>query len=112
MPQIFDEEYEPRPWACDECKQVLGVVMRVIIPRSRTVGPRKVRRLWIFAQHCFSQPIPPTAVLRHPPRGLFKVHGVNSCAGVECGHCGALNEWSMSQEAYLELIRYYQGSDG
>lgn len=97
MPQIaIDETYEPRPWPCEECSHHLGVVMR---------DTSRIRRLWVFAKYELC--IPATPVLRHPPRGLFRVHGVDQCHGVECPNCGALNEWTISRESYLKLLRYY-----
>lgn len=101
MPPInIDETYEPRPWACDECGHLLGAVMR---------DTNRVRRLWIFADHKIDC-LPLFAVMKYPPRGLFKVHGVDQCHGVECSNCGALNEWTMSKESYLRLVSYYQKS--
>jgi hypothetical protein len=98
MPTIsLDDTYEPRPWACDECKHLLGVVMR---------DTNRVRRLWIFRSD-FDCTMPSAAILMRPPRGLFKVHGIDQAHGVECGNCGALNEWTISKESYLRLISYY-----
>ena len=97
MPQAFDESYEPRPWPCDECHRVLGVVMR---------DKNRVRRLWVFCADRDADQVPPTLTLRHAPRGMFKVHGVDSCHGIECSRCGAINAWSMSKESYLQLGAY------
>ena len=98
----FDETYAPRPWACDECKRVLGVVMR---------DNKRIRRLWVFRADIDACDMPLTDTLRHPPRGLFKIHGVDQCHGVECSVCGALNEWSMSKESYFALLSYYSKGD-
>jgi hypothetical protein len=54
--------------------------------------------------------LPSFEIIRMRPRGLFKVHGVDQCHGVECSNCGALNEWTMSKESYLRLVSYYQKS--
>ena len=63
MPQTnFDETYDPRLWRCEECRRVLGVVMR---------DTNRVRRLWVFILDRSDNKVPPTAVLRNPPTGLF-----------------------------------------
>jgi hypothetical protein len=98
MPQAFDESYEPHLWRCDECRRVLGVVMRDLY---------RIRRLWIFRIDRDDVDVPKTKILRRPPKGLFKVHGCNSCDGVECSHCGAICEWSMSKEAFDTLMVRY-----
>lgn len=98
MPPL-DDTYHPRLWACDECRQVLGVVMRDV---------NRVRRLWVFCTDRPADQVPAVTDLRRAARGLYKIHGVDSCSGVECSRCGALNAWSMSREAYLQLMSYYQ----
>lgn len=102
MPRInTDETYEPRVWRCDECRRVLGVVMR---------DTSRVRRLWVFTLDIDERQIPPTAVLRNPPKGMFKIHGADSISrpgGVECSLCGVINEWTLSTEAYEKLMSNY-----
>jgi hypothetical protein len=101
MPTNLDETYDPRPWRCDECRRVLGVVMRDL---------DRIRRLWVFTLDRADADVPPTLVLRNPPRGLFKIHGADSIArpgGVECSRCGALNDWSMSKESFDRLMSNY-----
>lgn len=102
MPQTsIDETYEPRMWRCDECRRILGVVMR---------DTSRVRRLYVFSQHLPENKVPPTAVLRNPPRGLFRIHGLDCVSrpgGVECSHCGALNDWMPSQESYDRLMAHF-----
>jgi len=102
--KIIDETYEPRPWRCDECRRVLGVVMR---------DTRHIRLLWVFAK-CLEEINIHAMIndLRDPLCALFIVHGVTQCHGVRCGKCGSLNKWSMSQEAYLQLISHYQKAPG
>lgn len=95
MPQKLDETYEPRLWRCGECRRVLGVVMR---------DTNRIRRLWVFSVDRDESALPPTADLRRAPRGMFKVHGVDSCDGVECSKCGALTEWSISKESLDKLV--------
>ena len=103
MPQTnLDKSYEPRMWRCDECRRVLGVVMRDV---------NRVRRLWVFTLDRSDNQIPPVEVLRNPPKGLFKVHGVDSVSrpgGIECSICGALNEWAISKESFDRLMVHYQ----
>jgi len=99
MPRIrLDDTYEPRPWPCDECGHLLGVVMR---------DTNRARRLWVFRVDRSCCELPPTKMLQDPPRGLFKIHAVDQCHGVECSNCGALNEWTISRESYLKLVSYY-----
>ncbi len=102
MPEKLDNTYEPRPWRCDECRQVLGVIMRDV---------NRARRLWVFRVDRSDADLPTTKDLRNPVKGLFKVHGVDQCAGVECSHCGALNEWSISKESLNKLLERYKKKD-
>lgn len=97
----LDQTYKPRPWACQECKCVLGVVMR---------DTNRIRRLWVFAQACHAQHVPPEHILRAAPRGLYLVQGLDSASrpgGIECSHCGALNDWQISGEAFSRLMSHY-----
>lgn len=95
MPVKLDETYEPRLWRCEECRRVLGVVMRDTL---------RIRRLWVFSKDRDESALPSTADLRRAPKGMFKVHAMNSSDGVECSNCGALTEWSMSKEALDRLL--------
>jgi len=99
MPPTLDETYEPRLWRCDECRRVLGVVMR---------DTNRIRKLWVFRVDRHEDDVPKTFTLRSRPRGLFKVHGLNSCQGVECSICGALNEWTPSKEMFDALMSHYK----
>ena len=98
MTITLDEEYAPRPWCCEQCGRLLGVVMR---------DANRVRRLWIFARELQLDHMPAVQELQRRPRGLFKVHAVDHCEGVECSICGALNEWSISKEALDRLLKRY-----
>lgn len=103
MPQTIDATYEPRLWRCEECRRVLGVVMR---------DTSRIRRLYVFAHDRADNNIPATDQLRNPPKGLFKIHGADSIGrpgGVECSHCGALNDWQPSQESFERLMSHYAG---
>ena len=100
MPQTIDETYEPRLWRC-RCGQVLGVVMR---------DTSRIRRLWVFTLDRHHNNVPPTEILRNPPKGLFRVHGVDCVSrpgGIECSVCGALNDWQPSQESFEKLMSHY-----
>jgi hypothetical protein len=103
MPSIsLDETYEPRRWACGECQCILGVVMR---------DTNKVRRLWVFRVHRCAESMPTAFTLRNAPRGLFSIHGldlVSHPGGVECQHCGALNDWRLGDELFKKLMSHYQ----
>ena len=102
MPRLpLDESYEPRPWACQECKSILGVVMR---------DNNRVRRLWVFYTARHAEQVPPAYILRSTPRGMFRIHGLDSASrpgGVECSHCGCINDWKISSEAFERLMSHY-----
>jgi len=101
MPTTFDETYEPRVWRCDECRRVLGVVMR---------DTNRLRRVWVFRVHRLETDVPKTFTLRNAPRGLFSIHGADRIpypGGVECQHCGALNDWEQSKESFVKLLAHY-----
>lgn len=97
---IFDLTYDPRPWRCAKCHQVLGVVMR---------DTNRIRRLWVFILCLRDSQMPTMFEMRNTQlRGIFRSHGVNSCEGVECSMCGSMNEWSIKEESYLELVLHHQ----
>lgn len=99
--QELDETYKPRNWACQECGCVLGVVMR---------DKNRVRRLWVFSHGYYAENVPPEYILRSAPRGLYIIQGLDSVSrpgGVECSHCGALNDWRISDEAFQRLMSHY-----
>jgi len=89
MTQTLDATYEPRPWACGECKRILGVVMR---------DANRIRRLYVFYQICFATTMPPMEHLFSRPRGMFLLHGLDWCEGVECQNCGARTPWNLGTE--------------
>jgi hypothetical protein len=99
MPSAIDDTYEPRLWRCDECRRVLGVVMRDI---------EHVRKLWVFRVDRDEKDVPTSFTLRSRPRGLFKLHGLHSCEGVECSLCGARTEWTPSKEAFDTLMSHFR----
>jgi len=99
MPATLDETYAPRYWRCDECRRVLGVVMR---------DSSRIRKLWVFRVDKDEKDVPTTFTLRSRPRGLFKMHGVHSCEGVECSLCGARTEWTPSKEAFDALMSHFR----
>lgn len=92
MPTL-DEAYAPRPWACGECKRILGVVMR----------EGRVRRLYVFFQARTAETMPTRDELYARPRGMFIAHGTDWCEGVECPICGARSEWSLGSELRARL---------
>lgn len=93
----LDEEYEPRTYACGECHRILGVVMR---------DTNRMRHLWIFTLDRAANDVPPTAILRNPPRGLYKVHQMDA-GKVQCECCGALTEWVSKDQAFDQLMSHY-----
>jgi hypothetical protein len=90
MPETtLDETYEPRPWQCEECRYVLGVVMR---------DTSRVRRLFVFFKAVVESDVPSKCDLFNRPRGMFIMHGTDWAQGVECPLCGARTEWALSTE--------------
>lgn len=107
MPPTFDQSYQPRKWACEECHRVLGVVMRVQVLDRDPDSARFLSRLWVFREDKNAADVPDTLTLRSMPRGLYKVHAVDSCKGVECSQCGSLNAWSLNQKSFDVLMAHY-----
>lgn len=99
MPTMLDETYEPRLWRCEECRRILGVVMR---------DTHRIRRLWVFRMDRCDDEVPATSILRQAPRGLYIVRGMDQSQGVECPRCGAITEWSMSQESFDRLMVHFR----
>lgn len=77
---------------------MLGVVMRDV---------SRIRRLWVFRVDLPEAHVPKPFTLLSRPRGLFKLHGVNSCDGVECSICGARTEWTPSKESFEVLMSHF-----
>jgi hypothetical protein len=103
--QTFDTSYIPRPKRCKECNHILGVVMRVQVN-----GSHPVRKLFVFYAPILV--LPSIAVLTDIQRGMYKIHGLDSCDGIECSNCGALNSWYPSQEARDNLLRHFKTEVG
>ena len=96
MPAKLDETYEPRPWACGECKRILGVVMR---------DASRIRRLYVFYRSRTAERMPLKAALWQRPRGMFILHGLDWCEGVECPICGARTAWNLGTELRERIMR-------
>lgn len=99
MTTSLDDTYEPRLWQCGECRRVLGVVMR---------DAHGVRKLYVFRVDKDEQDVPTKFTLMSRPRGLFRMHGVHSCEGVECSVCGARTEWTPSKESFESLMSNFR----
>jgi hypothetical protein len=99
MPPTLDMTYIPRLWRCDECRRVLGVVMRDM---------NRIRRLYVFRVDRNDIDVPKSFTLWSRPRGLFKLHGLDSCHGIECSICGALTEWTPSKESFNVLMSHFR----
>ena len=110
MPTI-DPTYEPRLWRCEECRTILGIVLR---------NSWHVRSLWILRVQITDSAIEPTReqilqeanCIRHDRKGLFLVRSIDSAEGVGCSVCGSLQQWYASDEAMVDLIRRSKGEDG
>jgi hypothetical protein len=86
MPTL-DANYAPRPWACGECKRILGVVMR---------NTNRIAQLYVFYQWRTAETLPNKFDLWSRPRGMFVTHGLDWCEGIECPVCGARTAWDLS----------------
>jgi len=102
--QTFDPSYIPRPKHCKDCNHILGVVMRF---DDNRIGLS--RKLFIFNNAI--EVLPDVDVLMDVKRGMYKIHGLDSCDGIECSNCGALNSWSLSDEAMRNLMRHFKVND-
>jgi hypothetical protein len=110
MPTI-DETYEPRMWRCEECRTILGVVLR---------NSNRVRRLWTLRLQIPDGGIEPrkTDIMvaancqNHDPFGYFLVHGIDSAQGVGCNTCRSIQEWHPAEEILLDMLRRLRGDAG
>ena len=111
MSPVIDPTYQLRLWQCEECRAVLGVVLR---------DDDRVRRLWVLrvqARSAASMPVVLDIITRVGPvrhRGFqsrWRVMAMDSGI-VGCDFCGSLQEWHISDEAMLDLIRQVRGEEG
>lgn len=107
----IDPTYKPRIWRCEECRTILGIVLR---------NSYRVRSLWILRVQIKDGALEPTKdqILReansiqHDHGGLFLVRSIDSAQGVGCNTCGSLQEWYANEEAMIDLIRRMRGENG
>ena len=107
----IDATYEPRLWRCEECRTLLGYVLR---------NSNRVRRLWILrvqrqdGAYILDKDLIIMAAnsQRHDCQGLWSVRGIDSAQGVGCNTCGSLQAWHASEEAIVDLIRRLRGEEG
>jgi len=91
----IDITYAPRPWTCNGCGNVLGVVMR---------NTKRVRSLYVFYICKTMRTMPTQEELFNCPRGMFIAHGIDWCRWIECPICGDHKEWNLRSEI-AERIR-------
>jgi len=110
MPAI-DPTYRPRVWRCDECRNILGVVLRDV---------NRVRRLWVLRiqtpdeEFVLSNEVGILASAqspRHAHLGPWSVHGMDA-GFVGCDICGAIQEWRISTEAMKDMLESARGDAG
>lgn len=109
MPAI-DPTYEPRPWRCEECRQILGFVLR---------DANRVRRLWVLRIQLGSAATLPEGAavitcakdINHKLLSRWRVRAMDS-GDVDCDHCGSIQEWHTSEESLVDLIRKCKGEAG
>ncbi len=94
----IDPTYEPRIYRCEHCRQPLGVILR---------DCNRIRRLWVFWNVLDDEHLPDCQQILALPRSLFRIHGMNS-GSVECGTCGAIQEWIPAKDAMQDLIGRYE----
>ena len=108
---LIDATYEPRIWRCEECRTILGYVLR---------NSNRVRSLWILRvqrqddAYLLDKDLIIMAAnsQRHDRLGMWIVRGVDSAEGVGCNTCGSLQKWHASEEAMIDLIRQIRGETG
>lgn len=102
----FDPTDPPRPLACSHCRWIYGVVMQ-----HRTAGKR-IPRLWVFVEaYDRVDSLPSKMVLQGGVRNLYRIHGLDQAQGIECSHCGCLNQWNRKLESYVRLMKIYGAAD-
>lgn len=103
MSPTIDETYEPRPWRCDECHVVLGVVLR---------GSNRVRSLYVFRyprlgeipEKCFLFLAASDRYVKRIQGGeLFQAYDLYH-GTIECDDCHALTTWHFNQEMLVDLL--------
>jgi hypothetical protein len=107
MPErVLDAGYVPRWWRCEECRRVMGVVLR---------DGQRVRRLYVLDRARADGDMPSNssilAEVKAPGRSrrsLFRVYDLDQGI-VACGACGSMQEWGMSLEALDDLVRRKKG---
>jgi hypothetical protein len=113
----IDQTYQPRAWQCEECRAVLGYVLRDV---------NRVRRLWVLRRpqvpNMISavagvEPLPVSVIfyhaglVRYSTSSLFQVRGMDS-GEVGCPGCGSVQRWDPSLEAMEDMIRQSRGDAG
>lgn len=107
MPAI-DPTYQPRLWRCDECRNILGIVLR---------DQNRVRRLWVLRiqtpdETTINGQLPGLILIaqgvRHARYSPFLVYGMDA-GNVGCNACSSVQEWRASDEALFDLIRKVVG---
>jgi hypothetical protein len=83
-------EYEPQMWACNQCKRVVGVVVR---------GSDRRSKLHVLRHGCHVDNADVLAdVTKIRPAVILEA------GTVVCGWCGAERTWSMSEQALDDLL--------
>ena len=107
MPNI-DPTYLPRIYRCEECRHILGVVLR---------DSRRIRRLWVLREQLPSESnfldnymIRQSVTNSQGSRSIWRICGMDS-GWIKCDHCNAVQEWRASEEALVDLLQRIGGKD-
>ena len=112
MSPVIDPTYQPRLWLCEECRAVLGIVLR---------DGDRVRRLYVLRvqiKTSKSWPSDIDAIFEAESAEHYKLQKIRwrvmamDSGIVGCDFCGSLQEWHISDEAMLSLIRQVRGEEG
>ena len=109
MPGI-DRSYKPRIWRCEECRAILGIVLR---------DSDRCRRLWVLRvqrQATEKEPAVSEKYVFDSAESvrqdlLWRVRALDS-GTIGCDFCGSLQEWYPTKEILREFIQRLRGDAG
>jgi hypothetical protein len=95
----IDKTYRPRPFLCEHCKAIIGIIIR---------DTKRIIRLNVFRQALRERNIDlllnaPDDEMRGFSSAFYSMIGVND-GTILCYLCGAENQWAASKQAVLEMI--------
>ncbi|MGA2490209.1 MAG: hypothetical protein ABSF99_08485 [Anaerolineales bacterium] len=110
MPAI-DRTYKPRIWYCEECRAILGYVLR---------DCNRMRRLWVLREQLkgrWTFPFDDQFIFDnaesdgHFSPGIWRVRELDS-GTIGCDFCGSLQTWYPTLDTLREYLRKLRGDIG